>query len=113
MSEYRYDTPGNLVSTIKYSADLYTTAGTPTEPTLAAWTSALVDKSRAMRTDYAYDWRGSLSSGRITAVCGRMVWVPPTPAAMSPARHATFMTLKGGCCNACPRWVRWLAELHL
>lgn len=61
VTEYRYNSQGVRTSLHEYTADLYT-GTTYTESALDSWRNGLVDKSRVMRTDYTYDYRGALAS---------------------------------------------------
>jgi YD repeat-containing protein len=67
VTEYRYNTPGQLVSTIKYTANKYDLTGlskttTVSEATLAAWVTAISDRSTVQRTDTTYDFRGNVAT---------------------------------------------------
>ncbi|SFH03275.1 YD repeat-containing protein, partial [Duganella sp. CF458] len=59
VTEYRYDAMGQRISSIAYTGDAY--AGTVYgEGDLAGWVTGR-DKSRTVRTDTAYDFRGQVS----------------------------------------------------
>ncbi|MBU6267876.1 MAG: hypothetical protein KGN34_10070, partial [Sphingomonadales bacterium] len=67
VSEYVYDAPGQLVSTIAYADSLYPVAGlaataTLSEAQLTAWTGTIADKSGVQRTDTNYDFRGAVDT---------------------------------------------------
>jgi YD repeat-containing protein len=67
VTEYRYDAPGNLISTLRYTADLYNVAGLAAtssiaEGALAAWAAAVADKTTIQRSDATYDFRGNLGT---------------------------------------------------
>jgi len=66
VTEHRYDSYGQRISTIRYVGSAYgvSTLGTtdvPTQAQMLAWLGGQ-DPSRTERVDYAYDARGSLSS---------------------------------------------------
>lgn len=66
VTEYRYDAFGQRTSSIEYGAAVYDLSGlastaAPTEAQLAAW-AAVQNLSGGQRTDYAYDFRGQLST---------------------------------------------------
>ncbi len=60
VTEYRYSAAGLVQSVYQYTADLYT--GTVSESALATWVSGLADKTRAVRVDNTYDFRGNLQT---------------------------------------------------
>ncbi len=63
VTRYVYNTIGQQTSTIHFTAgaDVYTTAGTPTDATMLAWaTSASRSQATTQRTDMTYDARGNL-----------------------------------------------------
>ena len=67
VTETRYDSYGQPISTIRYTANLYSLStlaqtAVPTEATLASWVANLADKTRIARTDLSYDFRGQLAS---------------------------------------------------
>jgi YD repeat-containing protein len=62
VTEYRYNTSGQQVAAIRYTANTYTTAGTITEATLNTWAAGIADKSTTQRTDTTYDFRGNVAS---------------------------------------------------
>jgi YD repeat-containing protein len=69
VSEYVYNAPGQLTSTIKYTSvayDISALAKTATlsESTLASWVTArsATDKSLVQRADATYDYRGNLAT---------------------------------------------------
>lgn len=63
-----YDVQGNLISTLVYSAETYDTSGLSVTDVLTSiqldeWSSAPArDLSQLQRSDFAYDFRGNLSS---------------------------------------------------
>jgi YD repeat-containing protein len=64
--EHRYDTAGELLAEIRYAGAAYDVSGlgaadAPSESAMAAW-SAAQDQRAVERVDYAYDFRGQLSS---------------------------------------------------
>ncbi|WP_304440712.1 calcium-binding protein, partial [Rhizobacter sp. Root1221] len=64
VTEHRYDTFGNRVSTIAFGAASYpveslTATGVPPETHVAGWASSQ-DPSRSLRTDYTFDFRGQV-----------------------------------------------------
>ena len=61
VTEYRYNAQGLRTSAHSYSHDLHT-GTTYTEAALTTWRDALVDKSRVLRTDLTYDYRGALAT---------------------------------------------------
>jgi YD repeat-containing protein len=66
VTEYRYDSQGQLVSAIGYTAQSYSLTGlaetgVPTLVQMQTWASAIADKSQTQRTDYQYDIRGQLA----------------------------------------------------
>jgi YD repeat-containing protein len=61
VTEYRYDAAGNQSSVIKYTAQAYTSSSFG-ETDLASWVNGIADKSTIQRTDYAYDFRGQVTS---------------------------------------------------
>ena len=61
ITEYRYNAQGLRTSAHEYTSDLHT-GTTYTEAALNTWRDGLLDKSRVMRTDYTYDYRGALAS---------------------------------------------------
>jgi YD repeat-containing protein len=65
VTEYQYNAPGLLSSTIVYTASKYDVSALgPTvsiaESTLVAWANAIADKSTVRRTDTVYDFRGNV-----------------------------------------------------
>lgn len=60
VSEYRYDNYGQRTSSIQYLTPGWLWWSTPGEGDMVAWVNS-VDRSKAQRTDYAYDWRGQLT----------------------------------------------------
>ncbi|MEQ1551118.1 hypothetical protein, partial [Sphingorhabdus sp.] len=60
VAEYRYNAPGQMVSAITYAADSYSSS-TNSLSELESW-AAGADKSQAEWIDYAYDFRGNLST---------------------------------------------------
>lgn len=60
VTEYRYNTPGQLAATINYAGDLYTNT-TYTETALNSWVSNTADKTKTQRTDTIYDFRGNIA----------------------------------------------------
>lgn len=67
VSEYLYNTAGQQTSVITYAGHVYDVSAlaynaTISESTLAAWAGYLSDKSTALRTDTAYDFRGAVST---------------------------------------------------
>jgi len=69
VTEYRYNTPGQPVSKIKYTSAAYnlsslTKTDALSETTLANWVAALsgTDQSLVQRADATYDYRGNLST---------------------------------------------------
>jgi YD repeat-containing protein len=61
VTEYRYDAAGNRSSVIKYPGAAYTSSNFG-ETDLANWVNGIADKSMIQRSDYAYDFRGQVSS---------------------------------------------------
>jgi YD repeat-containing protein len=62
VTEHRYNAAGDRILTVRYTADLYS-GSAYAESDLAGWVSTSVsDKSKAERTDFAYDFRSQLSS---------------------------------------------------
>ena len=66
VTEYRYDGPGNRIAAIQYTATLYSLTGLNpgdalTEAQLTSWLST-VDKSKSVRVDSTYDFRGQLDT---------------------------------------------------
>ncbi len=57
VTEYVRSSYGAVTSEIHYSEAAYTTAGTPAEADMTAWTGGLTDKSWVQRIDYTYDVR--------------------------------------------------------
>ena len=62
VTEYRYNAQGTLASTLRYTANSYTTAGSITENMLATWATGIADKTTIARTDATYDFRGNVGS---------------------------------------------------
>ncbi|WP_443751343.1 hypothetical protein [Asticcacaulis solisilvae] len=63
VTQYLYNTNGTQKSTIRYTGNVYTTAGTPTSATMDSWvSSAGVDKTQTQRTDTTYDARGLVAT---------------------------------------------------
>ncbi|WP_005034643.1 Ig-like domain repeat protein [Holophaga foetida] len=66
VTEYRYNSQGLRISTIRYTAGTYDTsalglAEVPTEGQMETWQGAQ-DLTQSQRTDFAYDFRGQLQS---------------------------------------------------
>jgi len=66
VTEFRYDSLGQRVSAISYTAQSYALSGlsdtdVPTLAQMQTWTGAIADKSQTQRIDYQYDTRGQLS----------------------------------------------------
>ncbi|AXQ28041.1 LysM peptidoglycan-binding domain-containing protein [Solimonas sp. K1W22B-7] len=61
VTEYRYNTNGTRAQVRRYSSSSYT-ATAFAETDLAAWVTALADKTKQELTAYYYDFRGSLAS---------------------------------------------------
>jgi len=61
VTEYRCDAKGQCISTITYTGNAYISASQPSESDLANWVANTADKSRASRSDVAYDFRGQVS----------------------------------------------------
>jgi YD repeat-containing protein len=66
VTEYRYDGFGEQVAAIQYTGSAYSLTGLNptdalTEAQLSAWASA-TDKSKTLRTDTSYDFRGQVAS---------------------------------------------------
>ncbi|SFH03369.1 YD repeat-containing protein, partial [Duganella sp. CF458] len=59
VAEYRYDAKGQRISSITYTGDAYAGSGYA-EGDLASWVAGR-DKSRTVRTDTAFDFRGQVS----------------------------------------------------
>ncbi|KSB91877.1 hypothetical protein AS593_07585 [Caulobacter vibrioides] len=67
VTEYRYNSYGQLSTTITYPAQAYSLSGlsqtqTPSESQLIAWVDGLANKSTTTRTDAYYDFRGNLAT---------------------------------------------------
>ncbi|MBC7380453.1 MAG: RHS repeat protein, partial [Burkholderiaceae bacterium] len=70
VSEYRYNAPGQRTTAIDYAGNVYPVAGLSvtaalSEASLNAWrdsTSTPVDKTRTVRADTSYDFRGQVSA---------------------------------------------------
>ncbi|MBA2675084.1 LysM peptidoglycan-binding domain-containing protein, partial [Ramlibacter sp.] len=65
VTEYRYDALGERTATLQYAQDKYDVSAlgataVPTAATLQTWASGR--GAQAMRTDYAYDYRGQLQT---------------------------------------------------
>lgn len=60
VTEHRYSTAGERITSFKYTGALYTAANFA-ESDLIAW-AAVQDLTRLERSEYAYDFRGNLSS---------------------------------------------------
>lgn len=65
VTEYQYNEVGTRKSSIEYAGQLYNLSGLATDAsvslsTMTAWTGAIADKSKTIRTDYTYDFRGLL-----------------------------------------------------
>jgi YD repeat-containing protein len=68
VTEYRYNTVGNRIAEIQYAGTVYNVTGlaptdTLTEAQLNTWLGTQ-DKTKTLRTDYAYDFRGQLSTAK-------------------------------------------------
>lgn len=66
VTEYRYNASGQKETEIQYSTSLYDISTfqpdvAPNEISLNAWVASLTDKSRAMRIDTTYDFRGNVA----------------------------------------------------
>jgi len=66
VTEFRYNSFGDRVSTIQYSAANYNVAAlattdAPNEAQMQAWVAG-IDRTQSLRTDVAYDFRGQLQS---------------------------------------------------
>ena len=61
VNEYRYNAAGQRLSEIDYTANFYTSV-TSAETEIAAWVSAIADKSNSLRTDTTYDFRGNVAT---------------------------------------------------
>jgi YD repeat-containing protein len=67
VTEFVYDTPGQLVSTIGYPANAYNVGGLASnvsigESTLAGWVGSIADRSNVRRSDTSYDSRGNVAT---------------------------------------------------
>ncbi|MDO8380137.1 Ig-like domain-containing protein, partial [Phenylobacterium sp.] len=67
VTEYRYNAAGQQTSVIQYPANLYDVSAlavtaTISENTLAAWVTAIADRSTTTRTDTTYDFRGNIAT---------------------------------------------------
>lgn len=67
VTEYRYDSFGQRIASIDHASTQYASTKV-LESDLATWVaSTAVDKTRSLRTDYAWDFRGQLSSSTVWA----------------------------------------------
>jgi YD repeat-containing protein len=67
VTEYRYDGNGQRIASIDHASTQYASTKV-LESDLATWVaSTAVDKTRSLRTDYAWDFRGQLSSSTVWA----------------------------------------------
>ncbi|KGB98446.1 LysM peptidoglycan-binding domain-containing protein [Burkholderia cepacia] len=67
VTEFRYNAAGQRVSEIAYSGAQYDvgslgSSASVSETILVAWVTGIADKSRAVRTDTTYDYRGNVAS---------------------------------------------------
>ncbi|MGC4059786.1 MAG: hypothetical protein QM749_02550 [Aquabacterium sp.] len=64
VTEYRYNSLGQRVASLQYTAATYNLASTPnpTDSQLATWAGTAANVAKVMRVDYAYDTRGQLKT---------------------------------------------------
>jgi YD repeat-containing protein len=67
VTEFSYNTDGTLASTLRYTANFYDTTSlgpnsSIAEASLAAWATAIADKTTIERTDATYDFRGNVAT---------------------------------------------------
>ena len=68
VTEYRYNSYGQQTSIIQYRGTTFSgnnETSVLSEADLASWVSNSADKSRSLRTDLAYDFRGQLASSTV------------------------------------------------
>ncbi|MFT3736037.1 MAG: hypothetical protein QM776_13595 [Rhodocyclaceae bacterium] len=66
VTEQRYDSQGQRTASIVYAGNTYT-ASPFAESDLTSWVSGTADKTRSLRSDYTYDFRGQLASSTVYA----------------------------------------------
>ena len=90
VTEHVYNARGERITTYKYAANTYPTAGTYTETALNTWARRSA-RQRARAHRYTYDFRSNVRRSRVTATTGT------TGAGTAVGRRATATTSAVSC----------------